>query len=138
MKCKPCIRHCQPPRFQFREEKQHKHKCFGPNFLRTFLTLTHRCPGVKKFFPITGPQANTFLSGARTSTTRRFLNKQCPEENCIYFLIPTSVSVHNVDFMVCAHIDLEEAPSMDVRNKDWTHARMACFCFLSAFSKAPS
>ena len=39
--------------FQGRK-KQHKHKLFGPDFPRTFLTLTPGCPGVKKFLPITG------------------------------------------------------------------------------------
>ena len=37
-----------------REEKQHKHKLFGPDFPWTFLTLTPGCPGVKKFLPTTG------------------------------------------------------------------------------------
>ena len=27
------------------QEEQHKHTVFGPNFLRTFLTLTPGCPG---------------------------------------------------------------------------------------------
>ena len=36
------------------KEKQHKHKLVGPDFLRTFLTLTLGCPWVKKFLPITG------------------------------------------------------------------------------------
>ena len=40
--------------FSFWEEKLHKHKLFGPDFPRTFLTLTPGCPGVKKFLPITG------------------------------------------------------------------------------------
>ena len=33
---------------------RHKHKLFGPNFLRTFLTLTPGWPGVKKLFPTDG------------------------------------------------------------------------------------
>ena len=43
------------------KKKQHKHKLFGPNFLRTFPTHTPGCPGVKKFLPITGPQENPLL-----------------------------------------------------------------------------
>ena len=39
--------------FQGRK-KQHKHKLFGPDFPRTFLTLTPGRPWVKKFLPITG------------------------------------------------------------------------------------
>ena len=35
-------------------KKQHKHKLFGPDFPRTFLTLMPECPGVKKFLPTTG------------------------------------------------------------------------------------
>ena len=36
------------------KKKQHKHKLFGPDFPRTFLTLTPGCPGVKNFLPTTG------------------------------------------------------------------------------------
>ena len=47
-----------------REEKQHKHKLFGPDFLRMFLTLTPGCPGVKKFLPGTGAAGKrTFWCG---------------------------------------------------------------------------
>ena len=53
-----------------REEKQHKHKLFGPDFPRTFLTLTPGCPGVKNFFPTTGPQENA-LFGADAHDFRR-------------------------------------------------------------------
>ena len=49
------------------KKKQHKHKLFGPDFPRTFLTLTPGCPGVKKFLPITGAaEKRPFL--AQTST----------------------------------------------------------------------
>ena len=51
----------------FREEKQHKHKLFGPDFPRTFLTLTPECPGVKKFLPTTGAAGKTHFL-VRTST----------------------------------------------------------------------
>ena len=32
---------------------------FGPNFLRTFLTLTRGCPGGKEFLPTIGAAGNT-------------------------------------------------------------------------------
>ena len=44
-----------------KKKTQHKHKLFGSNFLRTFPTLTPRCPEVKKFLAITGPQEKPFL-----------------------------------------------------------------------------
>ena len=59
------------------KKKQHKHKLFGPDFLRTFLTLAPECPWVKKFLPITGAaEKRTFWCGrpqfsAGTSMTRR-------------------------------------------------------------------
>ena len=53
--------HCQG------KEKQHKHKLFGPDFPRTFLTLTPGCPGVKKFLPTTGAAGKTHFL-VRTST----------------------------------------------------------------------
>ena len=59
------------------KKKQHKHKLFGPDFPRTFLTLTPGRPGVKKFLPTTRAAGNrTFWCGrprfsARTSMTRR-------------------------------------------------------------------
>ena len=40
--------------FSVRQEKQHKHKLFGPDLLWTFLTFTPGCPGVKKILPMTG------------------------------------------------------------------------------------
>ena len=77
------------PEIPVREEKQHKHKLFGPDFLRTFLTLTLGCPEVKKFLPTTGAAGKrTFWCGrprflARTSMTRRVAEKLCtnPEAN---------------------------------------------------------
>ena len=57
------------------KKKQHKHKLFGPDFPRTFLTLTPGRPWVKKFLPITGAaEKRTFWCGrprfsARTSMT---------------------------------------------------------------------
>ena len=60
-----------PPRPCARSrKKQHKHKFFGPDFPRTFLTLTLECPGVKKFLPATGPQENA-LFGADVHDFRR-------------------------------------------------------------------
>ena len=78
---------CREPRWhesrevRIREEKQHKHKLFGPDFPRTFLTLTPGWPGVKKFLPATGAAGKrTFWcrrprSSARTSMTRRVVRK---------------------------------------------------------------
>ena len=74
------------------KKNQRKHKLFGPNFLRTFLTLTLECPGVKKFLPITRAAGKrTFRCGcprfsARTSMTRRVLEKLCTEKVCVDFL----------------------------------------------------
>ena len=48
-------------------KKQHKHKLFGPNFLRTFLTHTPGCPAFNNFFPISGAAGSTHFS-ERTST----------------------------------------------------------------------
>ena len=76
------------------QEKQHKPKLFGPDFPRTFLTLTPGCPGVKKFLPITGAaEKRTFWCGrprfsARTSMTRRVLQKLCTKKVCVDFLVP--------------------------------------------------
>ena len=73
------------------KKKQHKHKLFGPDFPRTFLTLTPGCPGVKKFLPTTGAAGkHTFWCGrprlsARTSMTRRVIEKLCPEKVCLIF-----------------------------------------------------
>ena len=73
------------------KKKQHKHKLFGPNFLRTFLTLTPGWPGVKKFLPISGAAGKrTFWCGrprfsARTSMTRRVLEKLCTKKVCVDF-----------------------------------------------------
>ena len=76
------------------EKKQHKHKFFGPDFPRTFLTLTPGCPGVKKFLPTTGAAGKrTFWCGrprfsARTSMTRRVVEKLCAKKVCGDFLVP--------------------------------------------------
>ena len=43
------------------KKKQHKHKLFGPDFPRTFLTLAPGRPWAKKFLPITGPQTNALF-----------------------------------------------------------------------------
>ena len=77
------------------KKKQHKHKLFGPDFVRTFLTLTPGCPGVKKFLPTTGAAGKrTFWCGrprfsARTSMTRRVVEKLCTKKVCVDFLAPT-------------------------------------------------
>ena len=74
-----------------REEKQHKHKLFGPDFLRTFLTLTPGRPWVKKFLPITAAaETRTFWCGrprflARTSMTRRVFEKLCTKKFALIF-----------------------------------------------------
>ena len=52
------------------KKKRHKHKLFGPDFPRTFLTLTPGCPGVKKFLPPPLPQENA-LCGADVHDFRR-------------------------------------------------------------------
>ena len=80
------------------KKKQHKRKLFGPDFPRTFLTLTPGCPGVKKFLPITGATEKcTFWCGhprfsVRTSMARRVLEKLCTKNACVDFLAPTTVS----------------------------------------------
>ena len=77
------------------KKKQHKHKLFGPDFPRTFLTLTPECPGVKKFLPTTGAAGKrTFWCGrprfsVRTSMTRRVVEKLCTKKDCVDFLAPT-------------------------------------------------
>ena len=77
-----------------REEKQHKHKLFGPDFPRTFLTLTPGYPGFKKFLTTTGAVGKrTFWCGcprfsARTSMTRRVAEKLCTKKVCIEFWAP--------------------------------------------------
>ena len=43
------------------KRKQHKHKLFGPDFPRTFLTLTPESQGSKSFSPPPGPQENAFF-----------------------------------------------------------------------------
>ena len=71
------------------KKKQHKHKLVGPDFPRTFLTLTLGCPGVKKFLPTTGAAGKrTFWCGrprfsARTSMTRRVFEKLCTKKVCV-------------------------------------------------------
>ena len=80
------------------QKKKHKHKLFGPDFPRTFLTLTPGCPGVKKFVPTTGAAGNrTFWCGrprfsARTSMTRRVVEKLCAKKVCVGFSAPTQVT----------------------------------------------
>ena len=82
-----------------REEKQHKYKLFGPDFPRTFLTLTPECPGVKKFLPTTGATGKrTFWCGrprfsAWTSMTRRVVEKLCTKKVCVDFLAPSLVGI---------------------------------------------
>ena len=79
------------------KEKQHKHKLFGPDFPRTFLTLTPGCPGVEKFLPTTGAAGKrSFWCGrpwfaARTSMTRRVAEKLCTKKVCVDVLAPTCV-----------------------------------------------
>ena len=51
-------------------KKQHKHKLFGPDFPRTFLTLPLDAPGSKSFSPPAGPQENA-LFGADVHDFRR-------------------------------------------------------------------
>ena len=76
------------------KKKQHKPKLFGPDFPRTFLTLTPECPGVKKFLPTAGAAGKrTFWCGrprfsARTSMTRRVVEKLCTKRVCVDFLAP--------------------------------------------------
>ena len=76
------------------KKKQHKHKLFGPDFQRTFLTLTPGCAGVKKFLPTTGAAGKrTFSCGrprfsARTSMTRRVFEKLCTKKVCVDFSAP--------------------------------------------------
>ena len=75
------------------KKKQHKHKLFGPDFPRTFLTLTPGWPRVKKFLPATGAAGkHTFWCGrprfsARTSMTRRVV-KGLYKKVCVDFLAP--------------------------------------------------
>ena len=65
---------------------------FGPDFPQTFLTLTPGRPWVKKFLPITGAAEKcTFWCGhprcsARTSMTRRVVEKLCTRKVCVDFL----------------------------------------------------
>ena len=81
------------------KKKQHKHKLIGPDFPRTFLTLTPGCPGLKKFLPTTGAAGKpTFWCGrprfsARTSMTRRVVEKLCTKKVCVDFLAPNIVSL---------------------------------------------
>ena len=76
------------------KKKQHQHKLFGPDFAQTFLTLTPGCPGVKKFLPTTGAAGKrTFWCGrprfsARTSMTRRVVEKFCTKKVCVDFSAP--------------------------------------------------
>ena len=61
---------CKSAFLESGKKKQHKHKHFGPDFPRTFLTLTPECPGVKKLLPTTRPQENA-LFGADVHDFRR-------------------------------------------------------------------
>ena len=69
----------------------------APDFLRTFLTLTPECPGVKRFLPTTGAAGKrTFWCGrprfsARTSMTRRAVEKLSTKKVCVDFLAPIKV-----------------------------------------------
>ena len=80
-----------------KKKKQHKRRPFGPDFPRTSLTLTPGCPGVKKFLPTIGAAGKrTFRCGrprfsARTSMTRRVVEKLCTKNVCVDFLAPNSV-----------------------------------------------
>ena len=82
------------------KKKQHKHKLFGPDFPRTFMTLTPGRPGVKKFLPTTGAAGKrTFWCGrprfsVRTSMTRRVVEKLCTKKVCVDFLAPNKVRFH--------------------------------------------
>ena len=73
------------------KKKQHKHKLFGPDFPRTFLTLTPGRPWVKKFLPITGAaEKRTFWCGRprflpRTSMTRRVLKNFVQKKFALIF-----------------------------------------------------
>ena len=73
------------------KKKQHKHKLLGPDFPRTFLTLTPGRPWVKKFLPITGAaEKRPFWCGrprfsARTSMTRRVFEKVCTKKFALIF-----------------------------------------------------
>ena len=73
------------------KKKQHKHKLFGPDFPRTFLTLPPGRPWVKKFLPVTGAtEKRTFWCGrprflARTSMTRRVFEKLCTKKFALIF-----------------------------------------------------
>ena len=75
----------------FREEKQHQHNFFGPDFPRRFLTLTPGCPGVKKFLPFTGAaEKRTSWRGrprfsVRTSMTRKVLKQLCAKKFALAF-----------------------------------------------------
>ena len=68
-----------------------KHKLFGPDFPRTFLTLTPGRPWVKKFLPITGAaEKRIFWCGrprflARTSMTRRVFEKLVQKKFALIF-----------------------------------------------------
>ena len=83
-----------------KEEKQHKHKFIGPDFPRTFPTLTPGCPGVKKFLPATRTAGKRIFSrgrprfSVRTSMTRRVAEKLCTKKNCVDFLAP-SLSINS-------------------------------------------
>ena len=87
------------------KKKQHKHKLFGPDFPRTFLTLTPGRPWVKKSLPITGAaEKRTFWCGrprfsARTSVTRSVFEKLCTKKVCVDFLAP--ISGHQWSIRLC-------------------------------------
>ena len=89
-----------------RKKKQHKHKLFGPDFPRTFLTLTPECPGAKKFLPTTGAAGKrTFWCGcplfsARTSMTRRVVEKLCTKKSLRWFFVPYKMKIWWSNLMI--------------------------------------
>ena len=90
LRCWPAMRRISMFLNQGRK-KQHKHKLFGPDFPRTFVTLMPGCPGVTKFLPTTGAAGKrTFWCGrprfsARTSMTQRVVEKLCTKKVCVDF-----------------------------------------------------
>ena len=79
------------------KKKQHKHKLFGPDFPRTFRTLTPGRPGVKKFLPTTGLREKDFvvrtstIFGADVHDPKGFL-KILYKKVCVDFLAPSYFS----------------------------------------------
>ena len=89
-----CSRKPATQHFLSGKKRQHKHTLFGPDFPRIFLTLTPGCPGVKKFLPTSGAAGKrAFWCGrprcsARTSMTRRDLERLCPDKVSVDCLAP--------------------------------------------------